>query len=175
MSENLIGIDQIKPLIGPPPLVMGESEQEYWLFCSEFIKAWKVKTIPDAIEVYELAQKYWEQNRLRKCSSALVKSARPKALGVILARVPGLSDTEALAQAYFDTSSKDHEKARGILTKCGITEHQIVAEAMEKRSEGLLLFDRMESYRASASRSLRKDIDRRSQSRNEPSEQAGGG
>ena len=77
--------------------------------------------------------------------------------------------------AYFDDASKDNQNARAVVTEYGITNDQIVAEAMLKRGEGLLLFDRMENHRASASRSLRKDIDRWFQSRNEPPGHAGAG
>ena len=97
-----------------------------------------------------------------------------KALGILLGRFPALSDSEALAMAYFDDASKDNQNARAVVTEHGITNDQIVAEAMLKRGEGLLLFDRMESHRASASRSLRKDIDRWFQAGNEPPEASPG-
>lgn len=51
----------------------------------------KPTSIPDCLEVYELAHKQWEQNRLRKYSPALVKGALVRALGVFLGRFPALS------------------------------------------------------------------------------------
>ena len=66
-----IGVDQIKSLMGPPPLMMGESEPEYWEWCSVFIEARKPKTLPDCLEVYELAQKRGNKN---VCANAARRS-----------------------------------------------------------------------------------------------------
>jgi hypothetical protein len=174
-KQEEIDLEQIKALIGPAPLMIGESEQDYWQWCSVLLESHKPKTKADALEVYELAHKQWEQKRLRNCSPALVKGALVRGLAAQLAWIPGLSDPDEIAKSYFDGSSAGHEEARGIVTKYGITKDQIVAEAMQKRGEGLLLFDRMESHRADACRSLRKEIDRRSQPRNELPEQTNGG
>jgi hypothetical protein len=174
LKQGEVGLDQIKSLIGTPPLMTGESEQEYWQWCSVFIDGRKPKTIPDCFEVYELAHNEWEQKRLRKCSPALVKGALVRGLGALLAWIAGLSNPDEIAKAYFDESCDGHKEARAILAKYGITKDQIVAEAMQKRGDGLFLFDRIESNRANACRSLRKDIDRWF-SRNEPPEQAADG
>ena len=62
-------------------------------------------------------------------------------------------------------TDEEKEQARDNLQKCGITEDQILAEAMQIRAKELVVFDRMDNYRANAQRNIRKGLDRRSAAR----------
>ena len=57
-------ISQMRVLFGKPPLIKGESEEDYWKFWDAFVEDVKPKRWPDWIVVNDLAHKYWEQLRL---------------------------------------------------------------------------------------------------------------
>ena len=65
--------EQMKALFGPPPLVRGESEEQYWKWWEAFVEEHKPKTLSDWVEVNDLANKQWEQGRLRRCNPALIE------------------------------------------------------------------------------------------------------
>jgi hypothetical protein len=78
-----------------------------------------------------------------------------------------------VAKDYFGNDATAQREARRIVASFGITEEQIVAEAMVKRGDEMLILDRMDSNRASASRHLRKAIERRAETDRIPPEQTG--
>jgi hypothetical protein len=61
---------------------------------------------------------------------------------------------------------------RDNLQKCSITEDQILAEAIQLRAKELVVFDRMDNYRANIKRTLRKGFDRRADTRRNQSDAA---
>jgi hypothetical protein len=122
---------------------------------------------------HELAHKEWEQKRLRQCGPALVKRAQISALSSILLGVLDAGVRSKIAQDYFSNDATEQRKAREIVASYGITEEQIMAEAMVKRGDEMLILDRMGSNRASTSRHLRKAIDRRAETGRIPPEQTG--
>jgi hypothetical protein len=166
-------VDQVKALLGPPPIMPGESEEEYWKWWTVFVEPDKPKKFLAWLEVNELAHKEWEQKRLRRYRPTLVRRGRIAALTSILQS--GFHDGIPLkvAKDYFGNDATEQRKAREIVASYGITEEQIVAEAMVKRGAEMLILDRMDSNRASTSRQLRKAIDRRAETGRIPLEQTG--
>jgi cell wall-associated NlpC family hydrolase len=171
-TNQELTVDQVKALLGPPPLMLAESEEEYWKWWTALVEPDKPKSFLAWLEVNELAYKEWEQKRLRRYRPALVKRALISALSSLLL---GLYDGigSKLARDYFGNDATEQRKAREIVASYGITEEQIVAEAMVKRGAEMLILDRMDSNRASASRPLRKAIDRRAETGRIPPEQIG--
>jgi hypothetical protein len=166
-NDNLeITADQMKAMLGAPRLIRGESEEAYWKWWLAFVEAYKPKSLPDWVEVNELANKNWEQDRLRRCSPALVDGMLVKALTNLLEPFSkiGISPYN-LARDYYGGDDKARRRAREKVTWCGITDDQILAEAMQMRGSALVLLDRMDNYRASARRSLQKELERRSEAR----------
>jgi hypothetical protein len=159
--------EQMKALFGPPPLVRGESEEQYWKWWEAFVEEYKPKTLSAWVEVNDLANKQWEQGRLRRCNPALIEAALPKALLNLLRPFEGkgVSIATATAHKYYAGNVKEIREARKKVTNCGISDDQILAEAMQMRSSGLIALDRMDNYRSRARRSLLKDIERRSEAR----------
>lgn len=175
MSNNAkqeLTVDQVKALLGPPPLMPSESQEEYWEWWTAFVEPDKPKSFLAWLEVNELAHKEWEQKRLRHYRPAFVKRALISALRSILMTVQkGIPDN--IAKDYFGSDATKQKRARAIVAGYDITEEQIVAEAMVYRGDGMLIFDRMESNRASAGRHLRKAIERRAETGRFPPEQTG--
>jgi hypothetical protein len=160
-TNQELTLDQVKALLGPPPLMLGESEDEYWKWWTAFVEPDKPKSFLAWLEVNELAHKEWEQKRLRQYRPALVKRALISALCSILLGFHYEGIRLKIAKDYFGNDAREQQKAREIVASYGITEEQIVAEAIVKLGDEMLILDRMDINRASASRHLRKAIDRR--------------
>jgi hypothetical protein len=163
-ADQELTVDQVRALLGPPPLMLGESQEEYMKWWTAFVEPDKPKRFFAWLEVNELAHKEWEQKRLRQCRPALVKRALITALSSIL-RVFHNGVSIKVAKDYFSNDVMAQRSAREIVASYGITEEQIVAEAMVNRGDEMLILDRMDSNRANASRLLRKAIDRRAEAR----------
>jgi hypothetical protein len=165
-------VEQAKALLGPPPLMLNESEEEYWKWWTAFVKPERPKRFFAWLEVNEVAHKEWERKSLRQFGPALVKRALIPVLSSLL---QGLYDGVSLkvAKDYFGNDATAQREARRIVASFGITEEQIVAEAMVKRGDEMLILDRMDGNRASASRHLRKAIERRAETDRIPPEQTG--
>jgi hypothetical protein len=168
MNENEeLTADKIKALMGPPPLMKGENAEEYWKWWSTFVKGYAPKCLSDWLEINELAHKHWEQRRLRRWASALIEGAVVRALSdMLVQRGHNAIFVQKAARDYFGSDPKAERAARETVGKYGITDDQILAEAMRIRGNEMLLIDRMDSYRANSSRLLRKEIDRRFDARN---------
>jgi hypothetical protein len=108
-------VDQVKALLGPPPIMPGESEEEYWKWWTVFVEPDKPKKFLAWLEVNELAHKEWEQKRLRRYRPTLVRRGRIAALTSILQS--GFHDGIPLkvAQDYFGNDATEQRKAREIV------------------------------------------------------------
>jgi hypothetical protein len=102
------------------------------------------------------------------------ESYAASALYTTLASLSGALWRIRRAKDYFGDDGTEQREAREIDASYGITEEQIVAEAMVKRGDEMLILDRMDINRANASRLLRKAIDRRAETGRIPPEQTGG-
>jgi len=170
-ADQVLTVDQVKALLGPPPVMPGESAEEYMNWWMAFVEPDKPKTFMAWLEINELAHKEWELKRLRGYGPALVKQALIAALtSILLSRYDsllsefgGFLPMKNAATDYFGNDATARQEAREIIESLGITEEQIVAKAMVTRGKEMLIVDRMDSNRANASRLLRRAIDRRAE------------
>src|SRR6478672_9541994 len=72
-ANQKLTVDQAKALLGPPPLMLGESEEEYWKWWAACVEPERPKKFFDWLEVNELAHNKWEQKRLRLSRAAIPK------------------------------------------------------------------------------------------------------
>jgi hypothetical protein len=146
--------------------VRGESEEQYWKWWEAFVDEYKPKNLSAWVEVNDLANKQWEQNRLQRSRPALIEGALVEALKNLLQPFTSMSiSPSGIAQAYYTGNAVERREMREKITKFGITDDQILAEAMQMRSSGLIALDRMDNYRVSSRRGLLKDIERHSEPR----------
>ena len=165
-QDQAMTTEQIKDLLGPPRLVRGENEEAYWKWWSAFVQEHKPKSLSDWLEVNDLANKHWEQGRLRRCNSAILDGVRVSALQKLLTPFQRIDlNPVRVAQDYYAGDNKEGRTARAKALECGITDDHILAEAMEMRRDALLLLDRMDSHRSNSRRLLLKDLDRRANAR----------
>jgi hypothetical protein len=176
-SDQKITLDQIKELLGSPRLVRGENEEAYWKWWDAFVAAYNPETLLEWVQLDDYAKKTWEQQRLQRYNSALLENATAKALENLLTnyksgRNLGLAvfDREAVIAEYFSSSEKVRKRVIEQLDGWDITIELIMTEAMRLQADSLVVFDKLDSYRASAKRALLKDLDRSVRARRNSSE-----
>jgi hypothetical protein len=167
-SNQKFTLEKIKALLGPPPLIKGESEEAYSNWWGVFVAEFEPESFSDWLDVHQLAKKHWEQERLNRCNTALLNNVLLSALTDLLTTFnsakPGshIAIPSAVAHAYYAGDKRAMEEARKKVASCGVTDDHILAEALRQRAKELILFDRLDSNRANASRAIRKELDRRS-------------
>jgi hypothetical protein len=176
--------DEVKALLGPPPLIRGENEEAFWKWWRAFVAAYEPQTLSDWIGVHELACKHWEQNRLRRSTSALIDGALIGGLKRLLAPVtrPAVfnptggndlgNDPTKIAHEYFAGSNEKKKDARRRVQAWGFSDDHILAEPVRSRADAIILFDRMDNYRSGAKRALQKELDRGLEARRSQSGQS---
>jgi hypothetical protein len=149
-------------LFGEPPLIAGESKEAYMQLYAAIEAEVKPKTIFDKMLVKDQADKYWEEQRLKRNSADLIEAKLLKALESLLETTGGYAkDAPKVVQHYFEGTEKEKKAALARLAAYGITPRHIRAEAIEIARSGLLSIDRMVTTRENSRRLLRKDLERR--------------
>jgi hypothetical protein len=170
-DDRKITLDEIKELLEKPPLIRGESEEAFWKWFTVFADEHQPESFSDWLEVHDYAVKQWEKNRLQRSNSALIEGVLYRALRNLVTPFSTRLNSVSLlygnqiAHDFFFGDDEEKEQARDNLQKCGITDDQILAEAMQIRAKEIVVFDRMDNYRANAQRNIRKGLDRRSAAR----------
>jgi hypothetical protein len=174
-QSQKLSVEQIKKLLGPPLLIRGESEEDYWNWWDAFVAQYEPESLTDWLDVDQLATKHWEQERLKRSNTALLDSVMCKALASLLADYTTTAtvtehakeplsfiDHFRLAKDYYSGEGDAQEFAGRIVEEFGITDDQIIAKAMQLRGDAMIQFDRMDNYRTTAKRALLKRLDQRS-------------
>lgn len=171
-SKKKYTLEEIKQLVGTPRLIRGESEEAYWKWWSAFAGDYEPEGLQDWLDVNQLAVKHWEQERIQQSNSALVDASLIQALKKLLlplisTKLHGydLIHPHRIAHDYYFGSESERRDASVELEMYGITDDQILAEAMQMCAGPLAMFDKLDGYRTNAKRALQKELDRRSEAR----------
>jgi hypothetical protein len=170
-DDRKITLDEIQALLEKPPLIRGESEEDFWKWFSVFVDEHQPESFSDWLEVHDIAVKQWEKNRLQRSNSALIEAVMFQALRNLVKPfchpliAEGIEYATKIAHDFYFGDDEEMERARDKLVGFRITEDQILAEAMQMRAKELVVFDRMDNYRTNAQRNIRKGLDRRSEAR----------
>jgi hypothetical protein len=165
------------------PLLITESADEFDALRDAFEQEIKPRGIIERIYVHDISATVWENLRLRRCKVIIINSAFRSALQSLLRqllRQPGQSEydvedeAQGLAHAWF-TDEATKKQVSEILSRFGLDESAIEAEAIRRSSSDLELLDRMltsletrrnkalgcvAEYRASLAHQLRESADR---------------
>jgi hypothetical protein len=165
------------------PLLITESADEFDALRDAFEQEIKPRGIIEHMYVHDISSIVWEILRLRRCKVIIINSAFRSALEHLLVQLlkgPGQYDYEvedkaqALAHAWF-TDQEAKKQVSEILSRFGLDESAIEAEAIRKSSSELELLDRMltslesrrnkalgcvAEYRASLAHQLQESADR---------------
>ena len=116
---------------------------------------------------------------MSRCNNALVDNSLRTALRHLLQPFVGQASggriviADKVARDYYSADEEDSEEAREKVASCGITDDDIMAEAIQLRGDAIIQLDRMDKHRAYAKRAIQKELDRRSNARRDnPSSKA---
>ena len=170
-------------LLPKSPLLITESAEEFDALRDAFEREIKPQGIIEQMYVHDICSIVWEILRLRRCKAVIINSAFRSALRHLLVQLlkqPGQferdvrDEAQELVDAWF-TDKGAKKQVSEILSRFGLDESAIEAEAIRKSSAELELLDRMLSslesrrnkalgcvaeYRASLAHQLRESADR---------------
>src|SRR6266540_1989217 len=133
------------------PLLITESADEFDALRNAFDQEIKPRGIIEQMYVHDISSIVWEILRLRRCKVVIINSAFLSALEHLLVQLlkgPGQYDyevedkAEALAHAWF-TDQEAKKQVSEILSRFGLDESAIEAEAIRRSSSDLELLDKM--------------------------------
>src|SRR5262249_50004039 len=166
------------------PLLITESAEEFDALRDAFEREIKPRGIIEQMYVHDISSIVWEILRFRRCKAVIINSAFRSALEDLLQQLrdPGQSlydgqlkeQAQTLAHAWFTDKEAKNEVSE-TLSRFGLDESAIEAEAIRRSSSALEVLDRMltslesrrnkalgcvAEYRAGLAHQLREGSDR---------------
>jgi hypothetical protein len=105
--------DELEGLFGDPPLLEGEDPHRYWGLLAALVKEREPQSFADWSYVHDTVNKLWEEGRLKRASTGLMRGEMFSALMYFLAQIytdGGLQKfggAQDLAFKYFSTDPKE--------------------------------------------------------------------
>jgi len=148
--------NDIRSVLAELPLSHGENRDRYLALSREIEREMAPTNIFELIDARDVADKYWEEGRLKKSQVALVDSARVPALAQLLLVNFGENTGKAVraAQAYFSGDPTEKQESEALVKRLGISGEVIDAVAMDNRMGSLQTLDRMRTYREKSRKSI---------------------
>ena len=163
-------VDQSDSFFEEPALLVGEDRTKTLDMLTAVAEHVRPEDVFERMMVNDTANYYREEMRFRRISAALIESAKPEALEVLLRPFfeQGTIITDGpseIAKGYFNGDHKQREAMASIVARCGIEEGHIEAKATQLVIATLLVLDRMGSNREKPRRILRKEHELRRKER----------
>lgn len=159
--------EELRGLFGNPPLLEGEDPKLYQSLLEAVIKDREPQKFMDWIAIYDLVPTLWEELRLKRASTGIIRVGMLDALEGILGaickdnriRIPKIPSKtpEQMAFRFFDKDEEERKELRSLLAQYGITEVEIQARAAQLNSDAVQMFEGMISAREKKRRRLRKE------------------
>jgi hypothetical protein len=135
-----------------PPLLYGESAEQFERLRAELEQEIKPKGIIEKIYLNDVSALVWEILRLRRLKTNIIRNARLAALEIILVRIDPVlalgigvsltSEAKKLAAAWFENSD-DKQFVQELLRKAQLDESAIDAEAFRRVFSDVQQLDNM--------------------------------
>jgi hypothetical protein len=129
--------DDLRKLLDTPSLMKGESPDLYaelYRWVNEVVQP---KDVFDQMMVVDITNHFWEQQRLRRCTGAIIKSKRRAALAKILHGAIGLNDvdTETVLDIYFGVERLEEREVTEYSTQAPIPKTRAGVVALLKKHD----------------------------------------
>ena len=155
--------DELEALFGDPPLLEGEDPNLYWGLLAGMIRDRNPQSFPEWIYVYDMVHKLWEEQRLKRASTGLMRGEMFNALMYFLMKItadgglPKIGEAKDLAFKYFSQNSREKQEVMALLARYGITPAVLQAKAAQQNSDAIQMFEAMIARRERGRRKLRKE------------------
>jgi hypothetical protein len=157
---------ELESLLGQPPLLEGEDREAYLALRSWVIEDRQPKTPMDWIHVHDFVTQFWEEQRFRQASVAIIRGGMLAALEFFLEKIDKIADLpfcfgyKKKAKQYFSANPKERKEIISLLAQYGITLSELKAKAAQLESNAVLMFERLVIARTNGRRMLRKEAER---------------
>jgi hypothetical protein len=155
--------DGLFGLLGDPPLLAGEDPDLYWSLLAWMIKDRKPQIFSEWVYVHDTVSKLWEEQRLKRASTGLMRAEMFKALKYFLPDIHADGNLKKPLQAeklvfmYFSGNPKERQEVVSLLAKYGITEAVLQAKAAQENIGLMQMFEVMYARRGKERRKLRQE------------------
>jgi hypothetical protein len=177
---------ELEGLFGDPPLLEGEDPDLYWGLLGAMIKDRQPQSFLEWTYVYDMVSKLWEEGRLKRASTGLMRGEMFSALMYFLRQIhtdgqdeepeqgeryflppihtdhhpAKLGEAEKLAFKYFSEKPKERQKVISLLAKYGITPAVLQAKAAQQNSDAFQMFEAMKARSEKERRKLHREDER---------------
>lgn len=156
--------EELRGLFGDPPLLAGEDPELYQSLLRALIKDHKPKATTDWIAIHDEITALWEERRLRRASTGIIRAGLLPALREFAREIfwhdhPSRPNKmpEVKALEYFSEDLEERNEFKALLIQYGITEVEIQARAAQLNSDFLRTLESMLVGRENKRRRLRKE------------------
>ena len=172
--------DRLEGLFDDPPLLEGEDANLYWGLFGAMIKDRNPQGFSEWIYVHDTVNKLWEEGRLKRASTGLMRGEMFSALMYFLRQIhtdgqepeqteqtnflqpidyqpPKPSAAEKLAFKYFSKNPDERQEVILLLARYGITPAVLQAKAAQQNSDAIQMFEAMIGRREKGRRKLRRE------------------
>lgn len=156
--------EELRGLCGDPQLLAGEDPKLYQSLLGALINDRKPKTMTDWIAIHDEITALWDEKRLRRASTGIIRAGVLPALRKFAREIfwhdhPSLPDKipQVKALEYFSEDLDERNEFKSLLAQYGITKVEIQASAAQLNSDAVQMFEGMISAREKKRRRLRKE------------------
>lgn len=156
--------EELRALFGDPPLLEGEDPKLYQSLLGALINDHKPKTTTDWIAIHDEITALWDERRLRRASTGIIRAGVLPALREFAGQVfwhdyPSTPDKTQQVKAleYFSEDLDERNEFKSLLAQYGLAEAEIHAKAAQLNSDALQMFESLISARERKRRRLRKE------------------
>jgi hypothetical protein len=145
--------DDIRQILGKPPLIRGEDPQAYDQLFSQIVVECQPQAMSDWFRAKDVTDAAWEALRLRRMTASVVdlgiRQVGKKLLQPLMSKNAGEEvaavgkRTDELLAAYISGREEAVQQIEGTLTKVGLDEADLTAAAFEAKLDPLGKLDRM--------------------------------
>ena len=160
-SAQLIETPGQRSLLGPAPIMEGESVSAYNEFYAQIRSAIKPKNSIDEILVRDVVDLSWEVVRLRRMKAKLLKARKPRGIETILTSICGQQRAEKLASQWAAGDRRATAKVEGHLASMGLDPEAVASEALCADIRDFEIIDRLTMMAEQRRNNALREIDRR--------------
>ena len=150
-------------IFGGTPLTAGENRTVYSALLAEIEQAIAPKDFFERLTVADLGHALWEEQRYRDQQVALTQANRLRALACLLLPICQQLNLSAskIISSYFGPDQEACKEVTGLLSRYGITDSAISAQAAELHGQSMASFDRLVAARQNLRFTVLREHERR--------------
>jgi hypothetical protein len=164
LGQDIAALDSpsvnLQALLGPPPLIYGETKDAYDAFFASVQATVRPKDIFEEIWVKDVVDSVWWAQRLRRLRDNLLVAKTQEAITAVMRPLIGLENALILAEGWAWREPESVEKLQSYLRQTELTMDVVMAQALQialndiERIDGMIM--KAEARRNAALREIER-------------------